>query len=311
MADTDHLVDKDLREALAVLPDLSGLSLGSLENVRAILAATRPTEDVPGLVVSEVRIPGTGEQPDVPGLLYRPEGASLRPAILNLHGGGMVAGTAERDDADMRALAVALDAVILSINYRLAPEAPYPAAIKDSMVSLQWLHAQADELGIDTDRIALRGTSAGGGLAAGLALLARDRNGPPIAFLSLLYPMLDDRTEGHPVAGRYVWPIAANQFGWSSYLNGIKPVPVYAAPGRSDDLAAMPPTFIAIGAIDLFIDENLHFAKALIAAGVPTELHVYPGAYHGFPLISGAAVSQRFKLDALTAFRNAFNAICR
>ncbi len=309
MTDPDALVDPDLRAALAVLPDLSVLSLETLNDVRAILAATRPSEEIPGVQVTQISIPGAGDQPDIAALLYRPEGTALRPAILNIHGGGMVAGTAERDDASMRALAVALDAVILSIDYRLAPEAPYPAAMEDSMTSLEWLHQQASNLGIDVRRIALRGTSAGGGIATGLALLVRDRGGPEIAFLSLVYPMLDDRTEKHPVAGKYVWPIAANRFGWSSYLNGIVPVPIYAAPGRADHLAAMPPTFIAVGSIDLFIDENLRFAQALIAAGVPTELHVYPGAYHGFTLISGAGVARRFEQDSLAAFQRAFAAV--
>lgn len=162
MTDPDALVDPDLRAALAVLPDLSVLSLETLNDVRAILAATRPSEEIAGVQVTRISIPGASDQPDIAALLYRPEGTAMRPAILNIHGGGMVAGTAERDDASMRTLAVALDAVILSIDYRLAPEAPYPAAMEDSMTSLEWLHQQASNLGIDVRRIALRGTSAGG-----------------------------------------------------------------------------------------------------------------------------------------------------
>ena len=311
MAGPHDLVDPDLRPALAVLPDLSVLSHATLPQIRAILAATQPAEATPGLTVEAVTIPGDGGQPGVPGLLYRPAGTASRPAILNLHGGGMVAGTAERDDAAMRVLSVALDAVILSIDYRLAPEAPYPAALDDSLAALAWLHEQAPRLGVDGHRIALRGTSAGGGIAAGLALLARDRGGPAIAFLSLVYPMLDDRTVEQPFAGTHVWPVAANRFGWDCYLGGIAPVPIYAAPGRADELSQLPPTFIATGAIDLFADENLRFAQGLIRAGVPTELHVYPGAYHGFTLIAGARVTQRFEQDSLMALQRAFETVPR
>lgn len=311
MAGPHDLVDRDLRPALAVLPNLSVLSHATLPQIRAILAATQPAEATLGLTVEAVTIGGDGAQPGVPALLYRPAGTVLRPAILNLHGGGMVAGIAGRDDAAMRMLSVALDAVILSIDYRLAPEAPYPAALDDSLAALAWLHEQAPRLGVDGHRIALRGTSAGGGIAAGLALLARDRGGPAIAFLSLVYPMLDDRTVEQPFAGTHVWPVAANRFGWGCYLGGIEPVPIYAAPGRADDLSGLPPTFIATGAIDLFADENLRFAQGLIRAGVPTELHVYPGAYHGFTLIAGARVTQRFEQDSLIALQRAFETVPR
>ena len=301
----EHLVDSDLRPALAVLPDLGGLSLANLPAIRDTLARTPPLDPPVGLTVERVWLPSGADGPAISGLLHRPASAGPHPAILNLHGGGFVAGTAEREDGAMRALAVALNAVILTIDYRLAPETPYPGALYDAVAALRWLHDQADTLTIDRARIAVRGVSAGGGLAAGLALHARDHHGPAIAFLSLVYPMLDDRTGPHPVAGTYVWPIAANRFAWSSYLAGIEQVPVYAAPARAQDLAGLPPTFIAAGAIDLFANEDIAFAQALMRSGVPTELHVYPGAYHGFTLITRAAVAQRFEHDSLDAFRRA------
>ena len=304
----EDLVDPDLRPALAILPDLSGLSLASLPAIRDGLARTPPLDPPVGLSLETVTIPASGGAPAISGLLHRPAAAGPHAAILNLHGGGFVAGTAEREDGAMRMLSVALNAVILTIDYRLSPETPFPGALLDAVAALRWLHEQADILGIDPARIAVRGVSAGGGLAAGLALHARDHQGPAIAFLSLVYPMLDDRTGPHPIAGKYVWPIAANRFAWSCYLAGLDPVPAYAAPARAESFAGLPPTFIATGAIDLFAEEDISFAQALVRAGVPTELHVYPGAYHGFTLIGSAAVAQRFERDSLEAFQRALNA---
>ncbi len=305
--DYEHLVDPDLRAALAVLPDLGSLSLDSLVKVRSLLATTPPLDPPVGLSVEPVSLPGGDGAPDVTGLLHRPATPGPHAAILNIHGGGFVAGTAEREDASMRSLALALDAVILSIDYRLSPETRFPGALEDAFASLCWLHKHADRLAIDCTRIAVRGVSAGGGLAAGLALFARDRGGPGIAFMSLVYPMLDDRTGPQPFAGQYVWPIAANRFGWSSYLGGIDPVPVYAAPARATNLVGLPPTFVATGSIDLFVDEDIRFAQTLMQSGVPTELHVYPGAYHGFTLIAASGVAQRFERDSLDAFRRALS----
>jgi len=301
----EDLIDPELRPALALLPDLSALSLAGLPTIREILARTPVLGPPVGLMVEEISIPSSNGAPACRGLLHRPASAGPHAAILNLHGGGFVAGTAQREDGAMRTLASALDAVILTIDYRLAPETPYPGALHDAVTALLWLHDQADRLAIDASRIAVRGVSAGGGLAAGLALHARDHKGPRIAFLSLVYPMLDDRTGPHPVAGKFVWPVATNRFAWTSYLDGIDPVPIYAAPGRAQDLGGLPPTFIATGAIDLFADEDIKFAQLLMRAGVPTELHVYPGAYHGFTLIGTATVAQRFERDSVEAFERA------
>ncbi len=301
----EQLVDPDLRAALSVLPDLGILTDETLSKIRQLLAVTAPLEPPVGLTVESVSLPGKDGAPDVTGLLHRPATPGPHAAILNLHGGGFVAGTAEREDAAMRTLALELDAVILSIDYRLAPETRFPGALEDAFAALSWLHTEAAALEIDHTRIAVRGVSAGGGLAAGLALFTRDHGGPAIAFLSLIYPMLDDRTGPHPAAGQYVWPIAANRFGWSSYLAKLDPVPIYAAPGRAESLIGLPPTFIGTGAIDLFIDEDIRFAQALIRAGVATELHVYPGAYHGFTLIAASGLAQRFERDSLEALRRA------
>jgi len=301
------LVDPDLREALAKLPSLGDLSAETLPQARIALAGTPPEPAPDGLTITAVAIPGTPGQPDITALLYRPLGNGERPAILNLHGGGFVAGSAGREDPAMRALSLELDVVILSVDYRLAPEATFPQPLEDCFTALLWLHGQSAALGVDPERIAVRGVSAGGGLAAGLSLLARDRCGPPIAFQLLIYPMLDDRTPAQANAGQFVWPIEANRFGWSCYLGSEADgeVSIYAAPGRAENLAGLPTTFVATGSIDLFADEDIAFSRRLIAAGVATELHVYAGAYHGFNLIAGAAVAQRFERDAKDALRRA------
>lgn len=302
------LVDPELRPALAALPDLASLSDQTLPGLRAAMAGT-PLADAPaGLEISRVSIPARDGAPDVSALLYRPAGSTgLNPALLYLHGGGYVSGSAQRDDPAVRDLALATGMVILSVDYRLAPETPFPGPVEDAYDALRWLHEQSGALGIDPGRIAVRGNSAGGGLAAGLALLARDRGQYSIAFLQLVYPMLDDTTEAHATGGRHVWTPASNAYGWNAYLgstardadNG------YAVPARAGDLSGLPPTWIGCGGLDLFIDENLAFAQRLMAAGVATELHVYPGAYHGFNLIAGAAVSQRFERDLRAALHRA------
>ncbi|CAN5419098.1 alpha/beta hydrolase [soil metagenome] len=311
MSDPDliSMVDPDLRSVLATLPDLASLSNETLPALRASMSGL-PTQEAPeGLEISRVTIKASHGEPDVPALLYCPTGAApRRPALLYLHGGGYVSGSAERDDPAVRDLALATGAVILSVDYRLAPETPFPGPLYDAYDALAWLHHQAETLGVDRNRIAVRGNSAGGGLAAGLALLARDRGEYPIAFLVLVYPMLDDRTQPHPVNGRYVWTPASNAFGWNAYLGSMaRDAEIgHAVPARADDLSGLPPTWIGCGGLDLFLDENLAFAQRLVQAGVATELHVYPGAYHGFNLIVGAAVSQRFERDLRSALSRAF-----
>ena len=302
-----RMVHPDLVAALELLPDLGSLSSDTLVDVRRLLTEGRPAEPMAGVTTDWIALKRAEGTSGLRALLQRPTTPGSHPAILNLHGGGFVAGTAAREEGPMQTLCAALDAVILSVEYRLAPEHPFPAALDDAWTGLLWLHEHAAELGIDAKRIAVRGVSAGGGIAAGLALSVRDREGPGIAFLSLVYPMLDDRTEIHPTAGRHVWPVEANRFGWAAYLGGAMPVPITAAPGRCDDLSRLPPTFIATGSIDLFVDEDIRFAQQLMYAGVATELHVYPGAYHGFVLIAASTPARQFERDSLAALRRALH----
>jgi triacylglycerol lipase len=201
--------------------------------------------------------------------------------------------------------------VVASVDYRLAPEAKYPAAVEDCYAALRWLHANASALGVDASRIAIKGESAGGGLAAALALLARDRGDAPIAFQVLVYPMLDDRPTAppNPHTGEFIWTAASNSFGWSSLLvdsAGGADTPAYAAAARASTLAGLPPAFVAVGALDLFLEQDIAYASALLRAGVPTALHVYPGAYHGFDIVGDAQTTKQFWRDSLEALADAF-----
>ena len=212
-----------------------------------------------------------------------------RPAILHIHGGGFIIGSAQGDLHEIQDLARTLDCVVVSVDYRLAPETTFAGSIEDNYAALKWLYANANELGADRTRIAVYGGSAGGGHAALLAIAARDRGEVPIAFQCLIYPMLDDRTGStRPVpahVGKIVWTAQSNRFGWASFL-GVEPgssrVPTRGVPARTASLAGLPPAFIGVGSIDLFHDEDVDFAQRLNAAAVPTELIVVPGAFHGF-----------------------------
>lgn len=297
-------VDPDLRQALASMPELVALSDDSLPGVRAALEGlpAKLGTDEQGVRVRRIEIPVAGA-PLLSALLYEPPSGAPGPhaALLNFHGGGFVAGTAQREDATMRKTCAALGCVAVVPDYRLAPEHPYPAALDDAHAALNWLAAQSKALNVDPARLALRGVSAGGGLATGLALRHRDEGGAPLRGLQLLYPMLDDRTGEHPVCGREIWTPSANRFGWDSLLRGQNrdDPPAYAAVARAITVAGLPPSFLAVGSIDLFATENLVFAQRLIDAGVPLEMHVYPGAFHGFTLLAHARCAQALARDGL------------
>lgn len=242
--------------------------------------------------------------------VFRPaSGRRPAPALLWIHGGGYVIGSAADGDAFCREAAAALDVVVASVEYRLAPEHPFPAPLDDCYAALRWL---AEDSGVNPARIAIGGASAGGGLTAALALLARDRGDIPLAFQLLVYPMLDDRTADRsdvdPRTLR-IWSQRSNRFGWRSYLGAaVKNPPYLAAAGRCEDLAGLPPTWIGVGTSDLFHDEDVRYAQRLTEAGVPCELVTVPGAYHGFDAIEGSAgVSKEFVRAQLSAVDTALN----
>ena len=312
---TRPLVAPELRAALDVLPtmELTPELLAFMRSGRAKEEWAKPppplSADQQAVRSEEVRIPGLRGSPDVRALVYTPPGASAapRPGYLHLHGGGYIAGMPDMNDAENRSLAHELGCVAVSVDYRLAPETRWPGAVEDAYAALRWLHAEAKALGVDPSRIAIGGESAGGGHAAALAIYARDRGEVPICLQMLDSPMLDDRTgssaEPHPSCGEFIWTPASNRFGWEALL-GVEPgggeVPAAAVPGRVEDLSGLPPAFILVGALDLFVDEDMEYARRLNRAGVPAELHVIPGAYHGF-IMAGAETPQA---KMLTRLRN-------
>jgi acetyl esterase/lipase len=246
---------------------------------------------------------------DVRVVVYRPkaQGGSL-PAILHMHGGGFILGAPEMTDGPNRRLAAELGCVVASVDYRLAPDAIFPGPVEDCYAALLWLGANAAKLGVRADCIALKGDSAGGGLAASLSLLARDRGEVKIVHQHLVAPMLDDRTGASGKDAGVVWTAAHNRFAWSCLLGGPPggaEVGGYAAAARAENLAGLPSTFIGIGAQDLFLAENLDYGRRLSAAGVEVELHVWPGAPHGFMLVQDAPVTQLAERVGVSALRRA------
>ncbi len=313
---TRHLVDPELLPGLEMMPAFN-LTVEALPQMRATMEEMRRLQFAalpPSSVrVAERVIPGPAGSPDVRVLIYTPPGLpGPKAAYLHIHGGGYVMGTADMSDPQNKALAEDVGCVVVSVDYRLAPETPHPGPLEDCYAALKWLYANAVELDVDPGRIAVGGESAGGGLAAALALLARDRGEVPIVFQRLIYPMIDDRTvtisTRHPFTGEFVWTAAANRFGWESLLGqepGAVDVSPYAAAARAERLEDLPPTFISTGALDIFLDEDVDYAQRLLRAGVPTELHVYPGAYHGFNVVPTADVTRRFARDAQEALKRA------
>lgn len=269
----------------------------------------------PGVMQQQVQ--GVSGQPPITVYVVNAGEATAAPrgAILFIHGGGFIGGDAQEALRSLSALAQRLGCVIVSVQYRLAPATPFPGALEDNYAALKWLHSNAASMGVDPARIAVMGESAGGGHAAMLTIAARDRGEVPIAFQALVYPMLDDRTGSvRPVAptiGTLIWRSADNRKGWSALLGqpaGRRHVPTGSVPARVTDLSRLPPTFIGVGSIDLFAEEDMDFARRLVAAAVPTELLVVPGAFHGFQMIAPkAAVSRQFNEALEHALARALN----
>ena len=234
-------------------------------------------------------MPGPAGAPEVSLLICLPaHAAPPTAAIYYTHGGGMIMG--DNRTGIPRALdwAEELQLAVVSVEYRLAPETPHPGPVEDCYAGLSWTAEHAAELGIDPDRIVIAGGSAGGGLAAAVALIARDRGGPALAGQLLICPMLDDRNDtpsARQMAGLGVWDQTANQTGWTALLGAARGGPAvspYAAPARADDLSGLPPAFIDVGSAETFRDEDVTYASRIWLAGGVAELHVWPGGFHGF-----------------------------
>ena len=267
-----------------------------------------PLVDVPW----EKRMISVGSgNPDVAIHIINAKPGAARPAMLHMHGGGFISGNAEAAIPELQALCSTLDIAAVTVEYRLAPETTWQGSVEDNYAALKWLHGNAEALGVDPARIGVMGESAGGGHAALLAIAARDRGEVPLIFQCLNYPMLDDRTgSSRPVpdhVGKIIWTPASNRFGWESFL-GMEPggatVPTQAVPARVDDLSGLPPAWIGVGSLDLFVDENVDYAQRLNAAAVPTELIVVPGLFHGFETLPlETRIAKWFKASRLEAIR--------
>lgn len=267
----------------------------------------RSADPGPGVRVEEVAV-----SPTVSLKFFRPaEASSPLPVMLWMHGGGHLGGSPEQDDSDNIAFARDLGIVVAAARYRVGLDAPAPASVDDCYDALEALVSRAEEFGVDPTRLAIGGASAGGGVAAALVLLAHDRGEIPIRFQLLVYPMLDDRTVTREDlnARRFrVWTTKSNRLGWATYLDaapGSDGIAAYASPARREDLTGLPPAWIGVGDNDLFLDEDVRYAERLKDAGVPCDLSIVPGAFHGFDaLFAKTDVAQDFwrqQADALRA----------
>lgn len=299
---TRHLVDPELLPFVDVVP-ASELSIATLEQARAMLDARSASQPLPPIEPVQHLAPGRNLAPDVPVLVFKPDGDKQRAAILHIHGGGMVMGSAYGLRSGPSNFAANHDIVVVSVDYRLAPETPFPGPQEDCYAALEWLLDNAEALGVDPTRIAVMGESAGGGLAAGLTLMVRDRGVHKLCGQILVYPMIDYRTGGpddqycNTSVGEFIWTRAMNVFGWSS-LRGDYALDDdrvgWFTPSLAQDLSNLPPAYITLGSLDLFFDEDLDYARRLCAAGVVTELHSYAGGFHGFNMCADAQISKDF-----------------
>jgi triacylglycerol lipase len=286
----NELLDPAIAKAVQALP------FGALtdEQVAMIRSVQLPSVVSDAVERTDHVLPG---EPSVSVRVHRAKGVSgALPCVYSIHGGGYVIGSNAMDDA-------MFDQLCPAVEYRLAPEAPYPGPLEDCYRGLLWTFEHSGELGIDPSRIGIRGISAGGGLAAALALLTRDRAEVSLAFQLLDCPMLDDRQRTHSSQqeGLPVWSRESNTYGWRAYLGdlyGTDNVPYTAAPGRAEDLSNLPPAYVSVGTVDGFLDEDVDYATRLNHAGVPTELHVYPGACHGYQMAVDSEITAQSSRDA-------------
>lgn len=312
-----HYIDPELNDLITKRPALR-LTNEKLQKSRDFIiqaAKEISVKDDGAVMIDELHIKNVFDQNLIRVVRYRPKNLSAQsPALLHAHAGGFVMGIPEMAGVENIQLASELGCTIFSVDYRLAPESHYPAALNDMYSVLLWVQDNADTLNVCKEKIGIKGESGGGGIVAALALFVRDKQGPKIAFQHLIYPMLDDRTvvrtDLHEHIGQVIWTNDHNRFGWQSLLAkepGAEDVSIYAAPARALDLSGLPPTFISVGALDLFCEENVDYAKRLLMHGVPVELHVYPRAFHGFRQATQSRVAQQSVRDSHVALRRCMN----
>lgn len=313
VADPYSVVDPELRPVLKQFPPSADLTLPMVLQFRKMPGM--PPSPAPAPQPVERQIPGSPGASEVRLWIVDPAPSEKgKPVLLHMHGGGLMMVDPTLMPR-LQEIATDCHCVVVSVDYRLAPETRYSGSLEDNYRALEWVHAHAEELGIDASRIAVGGESAGGYHAASLAIHARDRNEVPIVFQLLIYPALDDRTgstrPAPPALGHFMWTANANRFAWSSLLGvpaGSSRVPAGAVPARVASVAGLPPAWIGVGGIDLFVEEDMEYARRLVHAGVATELLVVPGAFHGFDLlVPDAEASKQFSASWKAALRKAFN----
>ncbi|MCG2353503.1 alpha/beta hydrolase [Staphylococcus epidermidis] len=308
-----NLVDVDLRNAAKDMLSTT-LTKENLSNYRDnVLSHAKAyiPHDLE-VIIEDKYIPHTDF--NLHAIIIRPKKVLKNmPAYLYMHGGGMVSGAAHLDNTDNAQIAHELQCVVVSVDYRLAPETIFPGQLEDCYTVLKWMNNNADKLNIDTSRIVVGGNSAGGALAASLSQLALDRGEVNIAFQNLHIPMLDAKTvtENQPnkYTGDFGWTRSMNKFAWEMYLGheiDNQTLPYYASPASRNSFEGLPPTLITIGSLDLFVDEALNYAQRLMHEGVPTEIHVYPGLYHLGELVPNSRVKSKLMKDRLNALNRAF-----
>lgn len=316
-------IDPELAEVLAALPDGMDLTAGlgdtttvrllrSTPDIMAMMGITLATDE--RVTVANSEIPGPDGAPDVGVRIYSPRASPApAPMMVYFHGGAFIIGDLYTEEHRCLRLAADGGCVVVSVDYRLAPENPFPAGVEDCYAALRYATAHARELGGDADRIAVGGASAGGALAAAVAQMARDRGAPPLVLQMLIYPVIDDRMDTHSMrsfTSTPVWTSGSTAQMWDSYLGVPRDyVSNYAAPGRATDLSDLPPAYVMTAELDPLRDEGISYAQRLLQAGVPTEMHCFAGACHGFDLLApDIAVSRRALDEQVTAVRRAFRA---
>jgi acetyl esterase/lipase len=320
--------DGDQPDLAFVHPELRPFAAGLLKQAGGAPETTRATLPAVRMMMNSMRPPllsappfqkqsikGLSGMPDVTVFVINAQPGQRKPAIIHTHGGGFISGSAEGMIGALQPTAAELDCVVVTVEYRLAPETTFEGSVADNYAALKWVHDNADVLGVDRHRIAVMGESAGGGHAALLAIMARDRGEVPVMFQALIYPMLDDRTGSarQPAlpTGSILWTPTKNRFGWECFLGqvpGTASVPARAVPARQVNLKGLPPAFIGVGTIDLFVDEDMEYARRLIDTGIPTQFVTVPGAFHSFDRIAAnTALSKRFTEAKLNALRQAFS----
>ena len=318
-----YAFDPDFIPHLAQIPTVGDYStaekIQAMRNMR-VDAAPPPPPQHPNIRREDRSVPAQGSQPAVPLRIYSPKSpaSAPRPCIYEIHGGGFIFGTLDMMDGWCDAIAAAVDAVVVSVDYRLAPEHPFPAGIDDCYAGLRWTAEHAAELGIDPKRLAIAGQSAGGGLGAGLALMARDKGGPAVCYQLLEIPELDDRLDTPSMMAFQdtpFWNRPNAVWSWKHYLGpDHKGVPsIYAAPSRATvkQLAGLPPAYVSTMEFDPLRDEGIRYAMAMLEAGVSVELHNYAGTFHGSAFVPGAEPSRRNAEEIVVILRKRFGMVMR